>query len=456
MERPPPPPASGKEAEFAEAQRTHRIPLAAWRRRLDEKLSTPPQQFSLGWLQTMKLLGLGLRMMSFVKREREAGREPFMDPLNPIAVRDDQGVPLGGIGAGSITRGWRGDFVRWNVRPGRPQYTTPAESGFGVFTRGDDGVRRAATLNRHARTGVSGARSAYFALFPRAWTVYEEPDPDVRVVCRQLSPVIAHDYEASSLPVAVFVYTLENRAAKAKTVSLLFTMRNGTGGPGDAAGGHYNRALDEEDLRGVQLRHKQRLLTPPDAGQRDLYEDVLALGMAVHATEGVFVTRRTAYDSTGDPADSPVWREFSADGQLQGGDERAAHIPYSPEGRTIAAALAAKTLVPPGERRQVVFLLAWDAPVVRFGRGHGHYRRYTRFFGTDGLQVGALLRRARDRWREWEAAIEAWQAPTLADADLPLWFRGTLFNELYYLVDGGSVWTHGEEPESERAKKKGT
>ena len=49
----------------------------------------------------------------------------------------------------------------------------------------------------------------------------------------------------------------------------------------------------------------------------------------------------------------------------------------------------------------------------------------------------------------------AWQAPTLADADLPLWFRGTLFNELYYLGDGGSVWTNGDEPETERIKKKG-
>lgn len=55
-------------------------------------------------------------MMNYVKHEKEAGREPFMDPLNPITpVKDDQGVPIGGIGAGSITRGWRGDFVRWYV-----------------------------------------------------------------------------------------------------------------------------------------------------------------------------------------------------------------------------------------------------------------------------------------------------------------------------------------------------
>lgn len=125
------------------------------------------------------------------------------------------------------------------------------------------------------------------------------------------------------------------------------------------------------------------------------------------------------------------------------------------KGRSIAAAIAAKTLVGPGERKQVVFLLAWDAPIVRFGKGHGHYRRYSRFFKNDGQQIGALLRTARDKWREWDEQIEQWQQPTLNDADLPMWFRGTLFNELYYLVDGGSVWTHGEEPETERARKKG-
>lgn len=54
MERPPssPSPAAvAGEAEFADAQRVHKIPPAAWKRRLDEKLPQMPQQFSLSWLQ---------------------------------------------------------------------------------------------------------------------------------------------------------------------------------------------------------------------------------------------------------------------------------------------------------------------------------------------------------------------------------------------------------------------
>ena len=40
--------------------------------------------------------------------------------------------------------------------------------------------------------------------------------------------------------------------------------------------------------------------------------------------------------------------------------------------------------------------------------------------------------------------IDAWQAPILADTARPDWYKGALFNELYFLVDGGTVWTDGE------------
>ena len=44
----------------------------------------------------------------------------------------------------------------------------------------------------------------------------------------------------------------------------------------------------------------------------------------------------------------------------------------------------------------------------------------------------------------WRAAIEPWQAPILDDAARPAWYRAALFNELYFLVDGGSFWEAGE------------
>jgi len=35
-----------------------------------------------------------------------------------------------------------------------------------------------------------------------------EPDPELKVSCRQISPFIPHDYQESSLPTSVFVYTV--------------------------------------------------------------------------------------------------------------------------------------------------------------------------------------------------------------------------------------------------------
>jgi uncharacterized protein (DUF608 family) len=37
-----------------------------------------------------------------------------------------------------------------------------------------------------------------------------EPDPDLKISCRQISPFIPHDYKDSSLPTSVFVYTVSD------------------------------------------------------------------------------------------------------------------------------------------------------------------------------------------------------------------------------------------------------
>ena len=92
---------------------------------------------------------------------------------------------------------------------------------------------------------LSGEKSTYHALFPRAWTIYDgmvllliskilftsfqstpcfsspsstyicyfflelgEPDPDLKIVCRQISPIIPHNYKESSFPVSVFTFNV--------------------------------------------------------------------------------------------------------------------------------------------------------------------------------------------------------------------------------------------------------
>lgn len=48
--------------------------------------------------------------------------------------------------------------------------------------------------------GYCGHYAFYHALYPRAWMVYELPGQNVVLTCRQVSPVIPHDYKVRQAP----------------------------------------------------------------------------------------------------------------------------------------------------------------------------------------------------------------------------------------------------------------
>ena len=51
------------------------------------------------------------------------------------------------------------------------------------------------------------------------------------------------------------------------------------------------------------------------------------------------------------------------------------------------------------------------------------------------------------------ASIEKWQRPILEDNNLPDWYKQALFNELYYLVEGGSIWTAGKVSDDHKVRE---
>lgn len=55
--------------------------------------------------------------------------------------------------------------------------------------------------------------------------------------------MVPGDYATSSLPCAVFVWTVENVSTEPLDVSLMFSFQNGDGGPNDRCGGHTNSAF---------------------------------------------------------------------------------------------------------------------------------------------------------------------------------------------------------------------
>jgi non-lysosomal glucosylceramidase len=92
--------------------------------------------------------------------------------------------------------------------------------------------------------------------------------------------------------------------------------------------------------------------------------------------------------------------------------------------------------------------------MVEFGAGRRWWKRYTRGWGRSGERAWDIAVHALEATTGWRTAIEAWQAPVLADPARPDWYKAALFNELYFLVDGGTFWEAGEVdgPEPERGE----
>ena len=348
------------------------------------------------------------------------------------------GVPLGGLGAGSIGRTPRGDFARWHLQTGVHRFETAPACQFSVFTR------TAAATEAHVLSTIRPERPAswnwdlpvgagtYHGLFPGAWFEYEWSRLPVRLVQHQFSPVVPGEYLESSFPVGVFDWRVENPGPEPVTVGLMFTWQNLVGRDAgmDRRGGHVNRSVRAGGAAGVVL-----------AGPEDAAGEAWQGSFAVAAAEapGLEVTTCSRFD-VDDGAG--VWADFAADGRLEAdADSRPAR-----PGEAIGAAVAATLTLRPGEERVVSFVLAWDFPVVEFGSGRHWLRRHTQEFGAAGGAAWAIAARALERRAAWLAAIRQWQEPILSDERRPAWYRAALLNELYLLVDGGTFWAAEERP----------
>jgi non-lysosomal glucosylceramidase len=377
--------------------------------------------------------------------------EPLADPPRPrvdIPMLDDGawgGVPVGGFGSGSIGRTDGGDFARWHLEVGRHRFRPVAACQFSVFWERPDGSCGSHVLST-LRPEELGAwnwdlpvgAGTYQALFPRAWLSYDWDELPVRLTQTQLSPVLPHNYPETSYPVGLFGWHLENRTEAPLCVGLMFTWQaldeGGTATPEGATGTGWV----EGGAAGVVLRNPLA-----DDGTNGEF----AIAATADGDGRVSLRSRFRIDDGG----AELWEDFSADGALDDIDDGRPAAP----GEQIGGAVAVTLVLEPGESRTARFALAWDFPLMRFGSGTAWYRRYTRFFGRDGGHAWQIALEGLARYDEWQAAIEAWQAPVLEDPGRPSWYAMALFNELYVLVDGGTAWEDGRPGEPSPAEGEG-
>ncbi len=264
--------------------------------------------------------------------------------------------PLGGIGAGSIGLGGRGQFIDWEIfnrahKGSRPPYAfasiwaqmagespvafvlesqirPPYEGAFGL---GSDNVPG---LPRLAEARFTGE-------FPMARIDFTDPDLPVTVALEAFTPFIPLDVEASGLPSAILRYRVRNPRATKATVSIGFSLDNPVGRTG--------RMCVHRSAPGVQgLLFTNPFLSTNDPVSGSFVVGVLEAGDA----KEVSYVRGWRGGTTWLVGPLLFWDAFSAHGNP--GPE--------PAPRSTVGSLTMKRDIPAGGSADFTFVLAWRFP----------------------------------------------------------------------------------------------
>ena len=352
---------------------------------------------------------------------------PAMAWRVPIG-RLDRGVPVGGFGAGSIMVNAEGSFGPWHFTPGKPEPERRlAAAAFHFFERQEGEAPRVTTLTARrlmpAWTPLPPNAGFYHALYPKGWFTYRCFAADVAL--KFFTPILRGNDKETSYPVAVFEFVVANPTDRQLDVGILFTFPNAAGHTAELRSGFLN--VVETDREGkilavvLDASYEHNHPASQDA------EWCIAV-RAEHGGEATYVPSWNAMASGGD-----VLREFADDGRLPN---------EALDATDSAAAVAFWAKLDKKEKITVPFVLSWDFPRVSVGGAHW-WRRYTEYVGTTADRAFPLAAEALRRHAEWEAAIDAWQRPILADDDYPVWLRQAALNELYYNSFGGVFWEAG-------------
>ena len=256
-------------------------------------------------------------------------------------IEQASGIPLGGLGTGSIEIRPDGYFHEWQIfnvgawAPGQPECCRdykgpdmpPGSLAFFVRTRADgrEPLMRRLGLrtdqhNLYSFTWLKSVRAIEFeGRYPLAALRYEDDDLPVTVSARLFSPFIPHDARISGTPGFHAIFTVRNRTDRAVETSLLSTLRNPVAW-GEKDRRLFNRVSRRGDTAFLTLRTKCRGTCNPTLG---------SLGLAVSGGEpswisGEFSALFGGYSHRGFPAGSTpygmsyesIFHEFRNSGRL--------------------------------------------------------------------------------------------------------------------------------------------
>ena len=337
--------------------------------------------------------------------ERTRPRVPCVDD-GPVA-----GAPIGGMGAGTMGRTYRGDFARWHMRVGGHTHRPAAHTLFAARVDGTatvlsalpshavmEGVPGGGGSDRtHSRRVLppDGTGGTYHALYPRSWYEYDPSAlaPGGRVRLSQThSRRSSRRVRDAPMPVGVFRFLASNEGDVPADVALAFSFENvlattdvapvDVGPPRGAwrlAPHELTHSTFERSggrVAGVHM-HTDDVVYGTRSPSEPWHGGIAVAVGGNGELGGLNVTTLPLYDAgDADSIESKFWRPFEQKGGF-GRDESAAaneHDGGLPAGPLSACAVSAAFTLAPGERRNVTFAAAWDLPASSFPRAFGGRR----------------------------------------------------------------------------------
>ena len=381
------------------------------------------------------------------------------------------GPLLGGIGTPAFGRNLSGVFDRWHLQPGYHAVREIRSAQLLVWWKAvpDENCEPAgpsgfeSTGCRALSLESADITMETAVLFPFSIERFTEDKMPIEVYLRFFSPVVPGVLSAAAMPAVYIDIELYNRSpAQLEAAAALFWPNQlGWRQPIDssesetvcswpARGNYGNINLPVQTALAPKLNSAAVVQTrnPALPVQRDLEGEVL---MAVYGEHGrVEVSRelsfKTEANGTGLPAEDQqytfpwVRRHFSLHGRLPQSEESWQARCHEGIGSAVAARVPLAPGSSSGERvdghstARLHFLLVHDLPLVEFGGGRVWQRAYCRHYGSSGRNALKIATDAVSGKQEWEERIREWQRRIA---------KGSLINDLYFLVGGGTAWVSG-------------
>ncbi|HEX4350466.1 MAG TPA: GH116 family glycosyl-hydrolase, partial [Verrucomicrobiae bacterium] len=273
--------------------------------------------------------------------------------------------PLGGVGAGSVSLGGRGNLRDWEIfnKPDKgnsPTYALPSiwvrsgdhapvarvlEARYQPPYQGQDGL---GSQNAPGLSRLEGAR--FTGEFPLARIDFEDRSLPVEVSLEAFTPFIPHDADESGLPAAILRYTVRNASARKADVSIAWSIENPVRFHKSASATQTvkdqptNKFVTGDGLSGLSMNNPLLPETDPLQG---------SLALAVRNQGDGKLTHLTGWPG-GRWWNSALlfWDDFSSDGQLGPQEKNASTV----------GALCLSREIPAGGSGVFEFVLAWHFP----------------------------------------------------------------------------------------------